>query len=130
MRPASPRMTSPMFFSHVRRLASPYSSVVLGFHLGAGFTPALSDQEHRVGDHAREEQRAIEASDRPSSPHRRASTETADHHRHVEPHQLLGDDQGNDHRGDPEDEEHVEDVAADHVAEGDVGLARRRPTAR
>jgi hypothetical protein len=44
--------------------------------------------------------------------------------RHVEAHKLLRHDQRRDHCGKAQDEEYVEDIAADHVADGDIDLPR------
>ena len=46
-----------------------------------------------------------------------------DQERHLEPHELARDEQRRDRRGDPEDEQDVEDVAAHHVPERDVAPA-------
>ena len=54
---------------------------------------------------------------------RNSSIVAADHHRHFLPDQLRVDDERCDHRGGTENEEDVEDVAADHVADRDVDVA-------
>ncbi|MNF71440.1 hypothetical protein D3C84_533900 [compost metagenome] len=46
----------------------------------------------------------------------------ADHQRDVQAHQLSGNPQRNDQGGKPEGDEDVEDTAADHAADGDVGI--------
>ena len=92
--------------------------------------PRLHDQERRVGDDQREQQRAVEAADAAVEASAPEQQRGADHDRHLLPDELRVDDQRRDQRRHAEDEQHVEDVAADDVADGDVGLAGQRRAAR
>jgi hypothetical protein len=89
-----------------------------------GLPPALADQPHRVGDDAGEQHRPVDASDATIERQQQHDDRHPDQQRHVEPDQLLGDHKRCDQRGQPEDEQHVEDVAADHVAQRHLGLPR------
>ena len=87
------------------------------------FLAALADEKHSVGNDASEQQQAFQPADLAVEAEQVDQQGDADHDRHVEPHQLLRDHQRDDGRREAQDEEDVEDVAADDVAQGDVSLA-------
>ena len=90
------------------------------------FPPRLPDLEHDVGDEPREEKSCFPPGDAAIVREHPEQECHADHDRHFEPDELPGYDEGRDEGGEAEDEEHVEDVAADHVAHRDVGLPGER----
>ncbi len=91
---------------------------------GGPFPPCLHDEVDRVCHDSGEQQRPLGAAHIAVERKDQKQDRGADHQRHFLAHELLRDDQRRDQRRQPQDEQHVEDVAADHVAHGDVGLAR------
>ena len=84
--------------------------------LGGGPAPG-PQQPPGVGHEPRREQRAVERSEAAVAREDDDQGAGADHHGHVEAHQLAGDHERRDQGRDAEDEQHVEDVAADDVAQ-------------
>jgi hypothetical protein len=94
--------------------------LVLG---GLGLAARLHDQEHGVGHEQREQRATVQ--ERQLAVQREGQQQQArtQHDRHLLPDQLDVDHQRRDQGADAQDEQHIEDVAAHHVADGDVGLA-------
>ncbi len=108
-----------------RRLAE--CLLVLAPHVGR-LPPAQPNQEHGVGDHRDAQQQPVQASDPAVEGEYEHQHRRGNHHRDVEPYQLLRDHQRHDQCRDAENEQHVEDAAADDVADRHVGLPGvRRP---
>ena len=109
-----------------RRSGNPFGAELLAYSAWIARSRADSAQmrKHRVA-HMPPTAAPRRAADRPVERQEQRPSDRRDHQRHVQPHQLLRHHQRRDQRRQPEDEQHVEDVAADHVAEGDVALAAR-----
>jgi hypothetical protein len=100
-------------------------------HGGVGSTSAAAvgllagdpDEQADVDDGAEDQAEALEHADHAVAGEQVGGDAGEDHHRDVEADELALDDQGGDEGGDAEDPEHVKNVGADDVADGDVGLA-------
>ena len=98
---------------------------VLLDHLRA-FPLGVAQQPTDVDQDPAEEHGAVDAADPVVERQQHHEDRRGDHDRHVEADDPLRDEQPPGHGGHPEDEQHVRRVRADHVAEGDIGLARQR----
>lgn len=114
----------------LQRHAPPPALVSVLLFVGGGDLRALPatlpDGEDRVGDHPAEQDEPVQAAEPAVQRQHQQQHGDPDHQRHVEPHQPPGDHQRGDERREPEDKEHVEDVAPHDVAHGDVGLTAKR----
>ena len=90
---------------------------------GDGGTAAADhDGQHRVQHHGGEEDHSVHRADPPVEGHEQQPDRQHDHPGEVEAHQPLLHREGNDEGGEPEDEQDVDDVAADHVPDGQARL--------
>ena len=101
------------------RLHIPFETGLRGLRLAA----RLDDQEGRVNEQQTEEQSAVPKRQLAIQAQRQQQQRGAQHDGHLLPDELLVHHQRRDQRADAQDEQYVEDVAADHVANGDVGVA-------
>ena len=93
-----------------------------------GLRARLPDEEHDVAGQQRQQQRRLPAPEPAIDRHHREQHRGTDHDRHLLADDLRMDDQRRDQRAEAEDEQHVEDVAADDIADGDVGAAIQHGT--
>ncbi len=90
------------------------------------FATTADDQEQRVGHNRGEQQCAVDAAEFAVPGQAEGHQAGADHDRHVEADQLARHHQRRNQRRHAEDQQHVGDVAADHVANGDIAAAIER----
>ncbi|VVO42087.1 hypothetical protein PS704_05981 [Pseudomonas fluorescens] len=96
------------------------------WRLRADRVPRLAQQQAQIQHQRRQQHHAVGPGQffiPRQNEHQQAG---ADHQRNVQAHQLPRDPQRDDQRREPEGDENVEDAAADHAADGDVGVLRQR----
>jgi len=86
----------------------------------------LVPKQPEINRQPEHEDQAVDNSQAPVNRKNQAKDRDSDHHRHVESNQLLRHYERRHKGGHTKNEQHVENVAPDYVAESNIGLTRQR----
>jgi hypothetical protein len=87
-----------------------------------GFLPPLANRKARVDEGSQEQQHPVRPADLAVKPQQIQKRRHADHDRNIKTHHLPRHDQRSNRCRSAQDEQHVEDIAANNIAYCDVRL--------